>query len=183
MAEDAVVLISKDNKGRTKLEYTQADEKRFLLWEKRSGKLLETLFDQNGAILIQRLTALNEDLINKKISEISKMTNSSVAEASFSEIKFNKPCPKCNADSLERYVDAFASKGDVPVMPLYYCKSCKSKSYYLTDSYLEYLIENNKSLLSESELSELGNNGNAFVSEVREYIIRMFASQKVICIR
>jgi hypothetical protein len=128
-------------------------------------------------------TDLDEKGINQRILKISEVTNSEVVETAFSEIKLKKPCPKCNENSLERYAEVFSSKEYVPIMPLYFCNGCKSKSYHLTDSYLEYLIENNRSLFSEEELLALGSDRNAFVSEVREYIIRMFASQKVMCIR
>ena len=38
-------------------------------------------------------------------------------------------------------------------------------------------------LFSEAELLEMGKDRNAFVSELKSYIIRIFASKKIHCIK
>jgi hypothetical protein len=68
-------------------------------------------------------------------------------------------------------------------MPLYSCTGCSTKSYYLTRDYLEYLVDNNNSMFEAAELSELSKDKNAFMSELEAYIIRIFASKKIMCIK
>jgi hypothetical protein len=104
-------------------------------------------------------------------------------EAEYTPVKFNKPCPKCSEYKLSRYVEAFASKQQVPVMPIYHCSNCKQQSYYLTKHYLEYLVDNNPELFSEAELAELKADKTKFLAELEGYIIRIFASKKVMCIK
>jgi hypothetical protein len=100
----------------------------------------------------------------------------------YTETKINKPCPKCNEYALVRHIEAF-SGNDVPIMPIYYCKKCASKSYYLTSEYLEYLLENNMKLFDEKELKDLKNDKIAFVKELNEHIIRIFASKRILSIK
>lgn len=84
---------------------------------------------------------------------------------------------------MVRYVEAFRSKNTMPVMPLYYCTNCSKQSYYLTNTYLEYLIYNNKGLFTNKEQVELQNDEEAFIAELKEYIIRIFASKKIMQIK
>jgi len=108
---------------------------------------------------------------------------STIQEKPFEEIKISKSCPHCNTNSLVRYVDAYSSRQVIPIMPIYSCKNCSKQSYYLTDSYLEYLVYSKKELFSNDEQTELRNNESAFITELKEYIIRIFASKKIMQIK
>ncbi len=99
----------------------------------------------------------------------------------FTEIKLNKQCPSCASYSLSRDIDF--DKQKVPIMPTYVCAQCQGKSYYLSDSYLNYLVSDNSELFSEKELKEMTSNKEAFLSELKEYIIRIFASKRIIRIK
>lgn len=183
--EDQVAFVSRDGKSRIKLEYVEQGEKRIRLWEAKHNKALETLFDENGYILVQKLLDVDNELaLNKRVADALREARiSGTKETQYTEVKFSKPCPNCNENKLSRYVEAFASKNEVPIMPIYQCSSCKTKSYYLTSNYLEYLVDNNKELFNEAELSELNKDKSAFMGELKGYIIRIFASKKIMCIK
>lgn len=172
-----------EGNNKIKIEYAHGTEKRVVLWETGSNGILETMFDGNGYILLQRVAKLDGNALNARVSEVLKNANiSETIERPYKNVEFPKPCPKCGKHGLSRYVEAFASKGEAPVMPLYYCSSCRTKSYYLTESYLDYLVENNLEMFNEKEIKEMKEDKTAFVEELRGYIIRIFASKKIMCI-
>ena len=178
-----LAFVSNDGKARTKLEYTKDGIKRTTIWENVNGRVLETLFDADGSILLQRLVKPDKSMA-KMIRERLDTEGIETAEAKeFSDIKLKRACPSCNKYTLSRHVEAFPTSSELPVMPIYHCANCKKSSYHLTDQYLEYLIENNKNLFDSSEISELSKDRHAFTSDVREHIIRIFASKKIMCIR
>lgn len=175
--------ISRGN-GATKLEYSENGSRITKLWEKMGEHTLETTFNSDGAILVQELTKLSDSGIDERISLILKSAGVvMLKDMRYEDVKLNKPCPKCASPGLSRHLDAFSTRQDIPVMPLYHCKSCGSQSYYLTDSYLEYLVLNNKSMFDVKELSELDANKQAFMEELKAYIIRIFASKRIMCIK
>jgi hypothetical protein len=181
--EDKLALVSKDEKGRMKLEYLQGKEQRIRLWEPFKDGILETTFDNNGYVLLQKLLKSESDVLKSRLYEsLHEAGANGTKEIAFSDVKLKRPCPNCKEYKLSRYVEAFATKSEVPIIPIYYCTNCKTQSYHITNSYLEYLVENNSSLFSDTELLELKGDKNAFVTELKGYIIRIFASKKIMCI-
>ncbi len=129
------------------------------------------------------MTKISKDELNQRVADALKEANvSETKEAQYSDVKFSKPCPKCGQYELLRYVDAFAGKSDAPIMPLYHCNNCNTKSHHLTNEYLEYLVENNAALFDDKETSELSKDRSAFMTELKGYIIRIFASKKIMSI-
>ncbi len=154
------------------------------MWERRKENTLETTFAADGAVLLQRHMKLNDAELNGIINEtLIEAKISKVSQKEYSDVKISKSCPKCGADTLQRYVEAFASKDEIPVMPIYYCNGCTTKSFYLTNQYLEYLVETNRELFEENEKLELERDKSKAIGELREYIIRMFASKKILNIK
>ena len=167
-----------------KLEYPKEGGQKIILWETKNNNTLETSFNEHGYILMQRVVNLDTvPLAQRVIESLKEAKISQTRETQFSDVRIDKACPKCGEYKLSRYVEAFASKNEVPVMPLYYCAICTTKSYHLTNEYLEYLVENNKPMFSEAELLELDKDKTKFVTELQAYIIRIFASKKVMCIK
>jgi hypothetical protein len=183
MVEERIALVSKDEKGRIKLEYLQGSEQRIRLWEPFNNGLLETTFDNSGSVLLQKMLKSQADVLKLRLDESLREAGvSQTKETQFSDVKINKPCPNCKQYNLSRYIEAYATKNEVPIIPIYYCSNCKKQSYHITNSYLEYLVENNMSLFSDSEILELKGDRSAFVSELKGYIIRIFASKKIMSI-
>ncbi len=181
-AEDGVAIISKGSNV-YKLECVTEGRKTYMTWELRKEAVLETVFDGDGAVLRQRYEKLAaediERIINNKIAEsmIPK-----VEHAPYTGITISKPCPKCGAKALKRYAELH-KENPVPVMPLYVCSECGTKSYYLTDEYLDDLVKEHRELFTDQELKELDSNHEGFINELKEYIIRIFASKKIMCIK
>jgi len=176
--------ISRDGRGKVKLEYSCNGEQLVRLWENRGDNTLETLFDSSGSILMQRVAELKKEELDSKVSEtISAEKITKTVELEYMPILLDRPCPKCGAQFIPRYAEVFASREEVPIMPLYWCKECRTTSYRLTDSYLEYLVENNWALFDGMEKKELEADRDKFMSELKSYIIRIFASKKIMCIK
>lgn len=181
--EGKEAFLSKTD-GKIKLEYKSNNDSRIKLWETLEDMTLETTFDSNGLVLLQNLYEFDEKNVEYRIREVMRESGiSKLSEGEYSEVKIMKLCPNCNERSLQRFVEAFRSRNELPIVPIYYCQKCRTKSYHLTNQYLEYLVENNRNLFAESEISELERDKAAFMDEIREYIIRMFASKKIINIK
>ncbi len=170
------VFISKqDNK--LKIEYSENNTKKIRLFELINNQILETIFNENGAI-IQTLF-LKNNTIDSATNIFFNSLNEKIerSEETFEEIKLKKLCPKCTSDSLNRFINQ--SKKEIPIVPIYICNNCNEKSYYLTQEYLEYLVLNNKNLFEKTELDQLNTNKNEFLNELSEYINRILASKKI----
>lgn len=182
--EQYTAFVSNDGNKRVKLEYVRQGEQLVRLWELHKDKALETTFDNNGAILNQIVLKPDTELLNHRLQQSLLEANISKTEQKrFTDIKFERPCPKCGEKRLSRYAEAFASKAEVPVMPMYQCQNCSTKSYHMTDKYLECLVESNSEMFSEAEIAELNTNRVAFMNELKGYIIRIFASKKIMNIK
>ena len=147
------------------------------LWEQRNGTVLETTFGARGEIIMQRLLSGNRttsDYFNEAVAE----TGTTPKHVDFKPVLLEKRCPKCGSEALVRKIEAFSGI-EIPVMPLYYCKSCKSESFYLTDEYLNYLIDNNKEMFEKEETEKMVSDREEFAAELRRHIISIFASKKI----
>ncbi|HII10404.1 MAG: hypothetical protein ABSE71_02545 [Candidatus Micrarchaeaceae archaeon] len=182
--DDRIAFISSNGKGQVKLEYIHNGNDRILTWSARGSKTLETAYDATGAILVQKVVDLDSEGIAKTTKDILNATGLEAAQKTeFIEVRLKKPCPKCGEYALASHAEAFPRSEEVPIMPIYYCTSCKGRGYYLTDQYLEYLVENNRELFSEQEVSALSSDKGAFLGELRENIIRIFASKRIMRIK
>ncbi|MGC8651731.1 MAG: hypothetical protein ACP5UH_00555 [Candidatus Micrarchaeia archaeon] len=179
---ESVAVIS-ECAGIRKLAYVSNGKKVYVTWEQKPEAVLETMFNEEGAILQQKYEQIASEDIEREISGIIKMNMiTKVRHEQYEDITFSKPCPKCGAKALKRYTDVY-KESPVPVMPLYVCSACGSKSYYLTDEYMERLVMDHRELFTEAELLELDKSKGAFLKELKEYIIRIFASKRILCIK
>jgi len=180
---NGTAYLSKDDKGHVKLEYTSGGKTVARIWETRDRGTLEIMFGEDGSILFQKMSRFNGDELNQRIADaMSEAGISQTEQAEYSDVKLNKPCPKCSEQNLQRYTEAFFSKNEVPIMPLYHCPGCSTKSYHLTEDYLGYLVDANMEKFTGEELKQMGLDRNAFMSELKAYIIRIFASKRIMCI-
>ena len=166
MKIETEAFISVSPQGKIKLEYTIENKVFTILWEPfEKGIVLETEFDFNGP----------RDLADRFIE---KNNIEDVRESVFEEVKLQKRCPKCNSNKLIRY-STISGRDNIPIIPTYVCGDCNSKSYYLTDEYLERLIKEHKDLFEDSEIKELDNDEENFKHQIAEYISRVMAIKKV----
>lgn len=176
--------FSKDDLGHMKLEYSSGGRRLARLWETRDSGTLELLFAEDGSILFQKMARFKGGELDQRVADAMRENGiSETKEAKYSDVQFTRPCPNCEQPGLQRHTEAFFSKNEVPIMPLYHCQKCSTKSYYLTDDYLGYLVDQNMENFTEQEIKEMGLDRAAFMSELKAYIIRIFASKRIMCIK
>ena len=173
--------LAKSPNGHIRIDYERNGQQLIEMFETVNGATLETSFNQEGEILEQALLKPEKDTTSFAEEFISKFAEANLVERIYEEVELKKPCPKCKSQSLKRNIERFSSS--IPIMPIYVCNSCGSKGFHLTDAYLIGLVYGNKSLFTEEETKELESNSAAFIKELREYIIRIFASKKVMNIQ
>jgi hypothetical protein len=170
--------LSRNPKGDTRVDYTVGSAKRMRLWEPIGVAVLETTFRHDGAILLQQY--VDKEKIDGRIKEtVAEAGAEGTKEVPYKEIAFDKACPWCGKHALVRFVQAYRSKAEIPVVPLYHCTDCRGRSYYLTDEYLIHLIANNPHLFEGQDYEKFKTQKDAFVAEMRGNIISIFASKKV----
>ena len=172
---------SAGNDGSMRLDLIDRTRMVTRLWEQRNGNVLETTFGAHGEIITQRLLSggrMAAEYFNDAVAE----TGTTPKPVDFKPIKLEKRCPKCESDALVRKIEAFSGIG-IPVMPIYYCSSCKAESFYLTDEYLGYLMDNNKEMFEKEEAEKMASDRAEFAAELRRHIISIFASKKIMNIK
>ncbi|HUC38660.1 MAG TPA: hypothetical protein VL944_00840 [Candidatus Acidoferrum sp.] len=166
--------LSRSNNGKVKI----VQEGTTVIFEVVKQGVMQSSFDSTGGITDQVLL---------KGSDAEKYANDFISKASkeepiledYSAIVLQKDCPKCGTAPLTRYMDTMAQVSEAPVMPFYVCTKCKTKCYHLTDEYLKNLVTSNRQLFEDSQIAEFGSDEKKFMAELRAYIIRIFASQRI----
>ncbi len=145
-------------------------------FEAAAGGVLHSSFNSNGELLDQRLLrgAANAD---KRAEDFVSGLRSEALPTDYSAIRLQKRCSKCGAPQLER--DTSGLDSDVRVVPVYVCGSCKARHFHLGDAYLSKLVKSNKALFSESEVAAFEKEPEIFMEELKEHIIRIFASKRI----
>jgi hypothetical protein len=173
--------VSPDTRLRTD-NYKTNDYECFSVAESLASGTLVTEFKTTGEVVKQVYIKAKDAKI-----AISEYLGNSVA-VDFSEVDSYRPvkvdakCSKCgNDNTIERALDKqnLSEATKVPVVPMFVCRKCGTQFYSMTDSYLKHLIESNVSLFENVEIEQKKANEAAFVKELQEYIIRIFASKKI----
>ena len=183
--EEGVVSLGPN--GEIKLLHKRAGSDHVMLWESMADGVVETKFSSIGEVVYRKAEKYPEGKgathFLKEYADKEKIALKT--EPVFSEVVLDKPCPTCGtrAVMIDYRQRRLKSVNDVPVMPIYTCGTCNTRSYHLTDSYLEYLVYNNASLFSGVESQEMSSDRDKFLHELREYIIRIFASKRIVQIK
>ncbi|MEM3503824.1 MAG: hypothetical protein QW134_06340 [Nitrososphaeria archaeon] len=148
------------------------------VFERVSKGILEVEYNDNGSIIHQKLVDPAKKLEDEAKEYLLNIKAKKIITKPYSDVKLNKKCPNCGSISLERIKD-----GDISIMPIYTCKICGARSYDLTLEYLENLIKENILLFSDEEQKELEHNHAAFVTELNDYILKIYASKKIMHIK
>ncbi|MEM0149676.1 MAG: hypothetical protein QXW10_02150, partial [Candidatus Micrarchaeaceae archaeon] len=171
--EPGHAVLSKSSSA-YKLELNAGGKKYAITWEQRGGGTLKIMFNRDGAITMQEYSRLSSEEIEKEINRILEGNSiTDISNGTYKEVRLDRACPKCGTRRLR--LASSSPSSTVPVMPIYICESCGAKSYYLTDEDLEYLVSRHGDLFTEEERKELDASSEAFLKELKEYIIRIFA--------
>lgn len=170
--------MARNAKGDTRIDYQIGGAKRIRLWEPIGVGVLETTFKHDGAVLLQQY--MEKAHVEDRIKDTLKEAGSKKAsEVPYKEVGLDRACPWCGKRKLVRFVQAYRSKAEVPVVPLYHCTECRGRSYHLTDDYLIHLISSKPELFEDAERKKFDESRDAFVAEIRGNIISIFASKKL----
>ena len=173
-SDSVYVSLSKDA---ARLDYSGISGSSSCTIERYGGGTLRTYFDKEGAIL-HREPVDPKKGIEEIAMETARLLGTPVKGGEYSPVKLSKPCPTCAASTLIEHRDS-----SVPIMPIYVCTSCGAKAFMLTDEYLSQLVRENLRAFSDAERKELETDPGKFSDELREYIIRIFASKRIIGIK
>ncbi len=172
------VRLSRSKGGKVKVVHEENGTFSVVLFEPIGKDTLESRFEQDGSLTNQRLLK-GTNPVGSADKFIDGLGTSERIVEEYVQIKLDKSCPHCASKPLVRYMDTMTYPSEAPVMPLYFCESCKRRSYYLTDAYLRNLVTTNKQLFEPAELAQMDKNEKAFMDELRAYIIRIFASKSI----
>jgi hypothetical protein len=176
-------LFSRGPKGEAKFEYLDGEDRKTLVIEPLEEGVLETVFDNEGGVLNQVAVKGGNDVLFDEIYGMLKRS-SSVRKVVYNGVMLNKTCPHCSSKGvLNRDIEPSVGIKGIPVVPTYVCSSCGGKSYYLTDTHLKSMVSENRERFSENELKELDESEEKFLEELKGYIIRIFASKRIIAIK
>ncbi len=170
--------ISNGPNNAIKIEYTKNGLYLIKIWETFSdGKISETTFKNNGSIIDQRLY-LAKKSISDHVEFFIRNEKLNPFKTNFQEVKLNRGCPKCSGN-IDRYTKDKSYSSDIPIMPMYFCKGCGSKSYYFTIEYLNKLVSSHPEMFSDVDKELYKENSESFIKELKEHINRIFASKHI----
>jgi hypothetical protein len=170
--------MARNRRGDVRIDYSVGGSRRTRVWEPIDVGVLETTFRQDGAVLLQ--LAVEKKNVERRIKDtLAEAGCDSARETEYRDVVFDRACPWCSKHALVRVAQAYRSRGQVPIVPMYHCTECRGRSYYLSDDYLIHLISSNPHLFEEADNRRFREEREAFVTEVRGNIISIFASKKV----
>ncbi|MEM3208765.1 MAG: hypothetical protein QXE33_02510 [Candidatus Micrarchaeaceae archaeon] len=176
---------STDGRYRTGL-YKRYGGECFAVSEKIGDGILVSEFSKNGVLMDQIYTKGNEpfSVLSEYIAvagERLELDNS----GRYEQVVLDAECPLCKSRSLVREYDSVGLDEikSAKVVPIFVCRNCKGRFYSISEHYIEKLVSEHIELFDEGELNDYYSNREAFIGELKEYIIRIFASKKIINIK
>ncbi|MGI0141112.1 MAG: hypothetical protein ACREBF_00460 [Candidatus Micrarchaeales archaeon] len=178
-----VLEVHKSPDGRYRTDFYEFEgQKAFAVIEKTAHGVLVSEFSKDGEVLDQTYNKSKEPLAEiavhlKNVTEKIMIKNVD----NYEHVKVNATCETCTNGKISREMDLVHPSAitTVPVIPLFVCSNCKKKLYSITQSYLKNLVVRNVGLFEPDEEKMRKTNEAAFIKEIQEYMIRIFASKKL----
>ncbi len=169
--------------GRLRTDLTDSGNA-FVLAEKTAKGVLLSKFSVDGELLDQIYSRKGEGVENLKAYLGSEEFVVKKVEG-YMHVVVNAECDSCKSRSIKRELDLVESNKiiDVPVVPLFVCIKCKKKFYSMSNPYLTKLVKSNLDLFELDEAKKKDADEKTFVNELKENIIRIFASKRITLIR
>ena len=176
------IFDSSDGRLRTDL-YKFGTQDEFVVAERTTSGVLLSKFNRHGEVLDQVYKNTNDPLleIRNYMKEIDKELEIFSIDA-YSKVEVNATCENCGKKSISRELDLLEAGriSDVPVVPMFKCTNCSKKFYFMGEEYLKNLVSRNISLFEPEEIKLGGKDEVAFLKEIHEYMIRIFASKRLL---
>jgi hypothetical protein len=173
------VRISRDKKSpweRWRVDYCESGRPVTEVFEGYNGCVLKTVYNREGEILDRVL--FRSDKTAKELSEGLANAKGSPVSVEYREKEIEKRCRCGGRLKREDTVPVNA-----PVVPAYACLSCNARYFNITDEYLAKLIRYNKGLFDDREREELEGSPEEFKSELKDHIIKIYASKHIMKIK
>jgi hypothetical protein len=169
--------------GRVRIHHPNGTEI-FIIESIGQGKgLLLTVFKYRYGVIEQKLIEGGSmDAEIERINSAAALGKAPIVyEDGPAEVDTGVLCSRCRKGAVVRELDLVAPKTmkDIPVVPVFACRSCGSRFYSITKEYLSQLAKENTALFEVNELAEKDVDEGAFINELQEYIIRIFASKRI----
>ncbi len=152
---------------------------RFSLFEKTLHGVLITDFNSNGEVLSQIYSQKSD--LKKEADEYLSVRGAEVRYLDYEKLLVKASCADCGSMDIVRVLDTIDVSRivDIPVVPLFSCTNCKARLFSITDEYLGRLVKSNPDLFDKSEIEKRDRDWNAFINELRQYIVSVFAMKKI----
>ncbi|MEM0087261.1 MAG: hypothetical protein QW774_02265 [Candidatus Micrarchaeaceae archaeon] len=175
---------SADGRYRTEL-YNRYGGKCFAVSEKIGGGILISEFGSNGVLMDQIYKRGDEPF--SALSEYIAAAGDRLeldSSGKYKQVLLDATCTSCGSRTLVREYDTMGLDGikSAKVVPIFICKNCGSRFYSISWRYMEKLVSEHIDLFEEDELKKYYSDKKAFMNELNEYVIRIFASKKIIAI-
>lgn len=175
--------VFKDKLGKYRSDFYPLDgQSAFCIAEKGLDGVLVSEFSDKGEVLDQVYKKSDQTFkeIGEFLSPISKELQIEDVEA-IQKVATDATCEACKSKEIVREFDLIdiSKVSDVPVAPIFVCQNCKKRYYSMSKPYLRKLVERNPWLFEQKEIKERLKDEEAFITEIQEYMIRIFASKKL----
>ncbi|MDE1850260.1 MAG: hypothetical protein KGH54_00500 [Candidatus Micrarchaeota archaeon] len=177
------LIIHKSPDGRLRSDFYDANgERAFAVAERTAHGVLVSEFNEHGEVLDQAYKKSNMAL-----AELASFLKKAAGELQVEEtkqyvpVKVNAMCDDCKTDSIKREIEVLDPETvtSIPVIPLFVCIKCGKKYYSVHPGYLRNLVQRNVELFDGDEEKFRQRDEAAFIKEIQEYMIRVFASKKL----
>ena len=153
----------------------------FTVSEKTSAGVLLTDFNVHGEVISQRYLK-KSDAVEELRQHVPEGYEVSVAAwGAYAPVMLDVECSSCSRRTVVRELDLVEPSliTNIPVVPIFVCRSCNKKYYSMTRSYLTSLVDSNPDLFEKEELAMREKDEEKFIDTLNEYIIRIFASKNI----
>ncbi|MDE1827540.1 MAG: hypothetical protein KGH65_00035 [Candidatus Micrarchaeota archaeon] len=177
------LIVYRSPDGRLRSDFYDASGERvFAVAERTAHGILVSEFNQDGEVVDQAYRKSNMALV-----ELASFLKKAAEELQVEEtdqyvsVRVNALCDDCRTDSIRREMEILdpATVTSIPVIPLFVCTRCGKKYYSMHPGYLKNLARRNSELFDGEEEKFRQRDEEAFMREIQEYMIRVFASKKL----
>ncbi|MDE1761666.1 MAG: hypothetical protein KGH59_04190 [Candidatus Micrarchaeota archaeon] len=179
------VFRSPDGRYRTQI-YSAEGLGRFAVAEKTMHGVLVTEFSERGEVLDQVHKKSGEP-IREIVGFVSRIDKDVAIKeiGAYEGVSVDVTCEGCSKRSLRREMEMTDTRNvaNVPVVPMFVCTNCRKRYYSMTQSYIRKLVARNMELFEDGERKMRESNEAAFLKEIQEYMVRIFASKKIALIK
>jgi hypothetical protein len=175
--------VFKNGSGRYKTDFYETKisvMSAFLVAETTSKGTLLTEFLQNGDV-VNQVYRQSKDSLEEMRAYLGKNDIKINEKVPYAPLKIKSKCHGCGKEEMRRELESVPAEkiSDVPVVPIFVCGGCGKRYYTMNELFLKNLVAMNKDLFESADIKEMQKDEDAFIHNLREYVIRTFASKKI----